>query len=748
MASSSQSLPVLILRSLIGIAFLGALGLVGLYLFGIAGTETEVEPKPASRPSDDFQVLGEGFHFALNEGDRTVFEIEGSQQRSDRKGLVFLQNVMILVDRDEGRYRISAETAEYNPENHKATLRGGVELEGPESRKLHAEVLDIDGTGEQMFAPEGARFSSGSSLRGRSDYLEVVMEQERYLLRGGVVLQGDGKGEEPRFRLESDELVLNHSKGLGEATGNVIVKTDTAKLIGQRLYLTLDPESGEPTLLRLQLGVNVELSPKAVDPSITTVSRMTGLSLRLELDPATGDPTSLLLKGLPKTPARFRQEIATGELRTVVATQISVEFLKGVPRSADLSGPVLMQNNRVGDRPDEARNASGNDANLTFDRNGEVSTFRLVGRVNLRDGEIRGEGREAVFEQNLEGFEITGTPARVTSPSGEIEALYLRYATDIDVLQAENEVLATFDEQKGKKGKASQPSMGFGSSDQPMRVQSEAATFRSGGDLAHFEGNVRAWQGDATILADTLTGDQARGRLTASGGVRTLWTPPPPTAEELEKAAREAASEDPDDETVLRKRNPQGRMSVIAGQMIYEEGAGHLAYSGGVRADQDGSSLRCDRMNLALDEKSKAREMICMDNVDIDDSINQIALKGDRAIYDLENGMVEVFGNPVEMTDGTGAKVGGAHRLDYSFDAGSVYMVSAPNEEVLVGEAAGPGIRGAVFSGPGKDSPGDQTVPLTTAEREAREAAAAALMEEGTDNSETQAPQTAPEPQP
>ncbi len=182
-----------VFRALIGLAFLAALGLVALYLFGIAGKEEATEARAAERSTEgDFQVLGEGFHFALNEGNKTVFEIEGSQQRSDRNGLTYLQDVTIVVDRDEGRYRVKAASAYYDPESHNAKLEGAVELEGPESRTLKAETLDIDGEGEGMVARQGASFTSGSNMSGRSDYLETSMSPERYVLRGGVVLQGSG----------------------------------------------------------------------------------------------------------------------------------------------------------------------------------------------------------------------------------------------------------------------------------------------------------------------------------------------------------------------------------------------------------------------------------------------------------------------------------------------------------------------------------------------------------------------------
>ncbi len=516
----------------------------------------------------------------------------------------------------------------------------------------------------------------------------------------------------------------------------MIVETENARLIGQRLYLTLDPESGEPNLLRLMHGINVELNRGDENASdalesgaiVAGVTRMTGTSLQTVLDPRTGDPTSLVLKGLRRTPARFRQELVGGNVRALAATEMHVAFANGTPSNALLQGPVQMRESRQEDGVESNRNASGENAEITFDSKGEIDVFRLRGEVRLTDGRVRATGDEAVFARSLEGFEVTGSPARAFAESGDIEASHLRYAADIDVLQAETDVVATFIEKQGRKPKQR---LGFGGGDQPMRVQSEAATFRSGGDLVHFEGNVRAWQGESTLLTETMTGDQARGRVTASGGVRTLWTPPPsppedPTpvavAEEATAAISDADGEDA--EEGRKARRPQGRMSVIARQMVYEEGSGYLAYSGNVRVDQEGSSLSCERMNLELDENSKAQKMICQEQVDIDDPLNGMRLKGERAIYDLENGMVEVFGSPVEMTDGTGTKVAGAHRLDYSFDAGTAYMVSAPNQGVLQGEAAAPGLRGAVYVGPGQDRPGDITVPLSEEERKALEEAA------------------------
>ena len=164
-----------------------------------------------------------------------------------------------------------------------------------------------------------------------------------------------------------------------------------------------------------------------------------------------------------------------------------------------------------------------------------------------------------------------------------------------------------------------------------------------------FRGDVRAWQGESLLRAAELRGDeQGEKRLTAKGGVKSLWVP-----------AKEPANQN------------QTPIEVTANELLYRETAGVLTYTGNVRVEQQARTLVCRELEVELDEDGGAKRMTCTGDAKLTDTVAGRTIEGERAIYRLDERRIEMFGTPVAVRDRDGNRVQG-QRLDYYVDDGRV----------------------------------------------------------------------------
>src|SRR5688572_15366494 len=125
MATTRHQIVIRLLRGSLALGLLLFVALVALYLFGREG-RPEPEHIASDPANDDFAVRGEGFEFALTKGDKVVFEIRGREQKSDRSGKVFLEDVLIAMERGGGTYRVQGKSAIYDQGTQEARLQGQV----------------------------------------------------------------------------------------------------------------------------------------------------------------------------------------------------------------------------------------------------------------------------------------------------------------------------------------------------------------------------------------------------------------------------------------------------------------------------------------------------------------------------------------------------------------------------------------------------------------------------------------------
>src|SRR4030095_8562522 len=163
------------------------------------------------------------------------------------------------------------------------------------------------------------------------------------------------------------------------------------------------------------------------------------------------------------------------------------------------------------------------------------------------------------------------------------------------------------------------------------------------------------------LLAPELKGDKEADQLAATGGVKTLWFPSKEQAQKTTGAPRKGAA-------AAGQRTP---IQVLAADMSYQQKAGVLVYTGNVRVDQEGKTLSCQRLQVDMGEDHQAETMTCTGDTKLNDPKVGRRVEGQRAVYHVDQRQVDIFGDPVVMSDRDGNQVRGK-RAVYFIDDGKV----------------------------------------------------------------------------
>ena len=684
--ANAHTVVVRVLRSILALAFLGSLGVVGLYLFGRQGRPEEMVPAGVAaeeETEDQFTVISEGFEFALTRGDAVIFEIRGDEQRAAQDGRIFLKKVFISMDRGDGNYQVQADEALYNPRNQNSRLEGEVFLSGPGGMSIQSDWLRLQGEGREVLARGGVRFSSKRQFQGRADELHGNLDTNELRLLGAVRVRTLRDAKIP-IRMETDALEYSEEGGRIDASGGVSFESGEDHLQAQSLFVLFDPESREVSQVELAGAVDAQMRTGGVlaagDPDGSADEgggselQMSGDLLNLHFDAASGDADGLLLSGSTR-PAVVEQRQADGSHARLHVSSLIGVFENGVLAAGELGGPLHIVQAEAGSTP---RQANADRGAVRFQRDtGQLATLDLEGDVSLSEEEIQASGDEAFIEFASGRVEIVGDLARAVHAKGTLDMPRLVFQRGTGLVQAHQGVKAVLDRGGEAIGGLN---VGGEKSGEPVYVEADEILLYSDPDSALFRGRVRAWQGASTLFADELRGASEPSSLWATGRVRTLVIPP---AEEagaapIEKPVvvvdREPGEQGEDD---VPAAVPTGPLNITADEMIFVESENKVVYRGSVLAVRDWAALECEELSVLLDEETnEARQMQLEREVRIDDGRNKRILEGELALYDPNGTEIELFGDPVKVNDGQGGMMEGGRHFIYDFETGGMRLTS------------------------------------------------------------------------
>jgi LPS export ABC transporter protein LptC/lipopolysaccharide transport protein LptA len=659
------------LRSLLLAALVLAVAAVaGLYLFGRAGKRTGKRPAEVeTQAAKGVTLIGEDFDYTFTDKERPVFRIKGDSIRADREGTIFLDGVGVtFYDLQGSPYHVESKQASFNRSSNEGLLQGDVVLKGPSQLELRTTQLQIAENGRALTCPQPVEIRYVGQYVVNGDTLRVDLPDEVFILEGKARVASLPGAEQP-VAGKAERAVYERHRKLLRIEGSAQLSRGTQHLQAQRISAYLSDDEASLVFVRGMWDVaGQSAGPKAADGS-STVVRFSGKDLAVMLQPQGNQVREVDLEGAAQSHAMF-ETVGGGIQRTLHALRLEGSLEQGVLSHAEAFGGVdiheALRNQRTADGKPYVREAHGQHADASFRPDGHLAAATLVDQVTFQDPQVTAAGNRAEVSFDDNHGTLFGTPVTAQSPKGKLNAPRIVYDTARQIMHAQGGVRALL-EQAADSTLAGSP---LGEGEGPVHVEAKEAFWRQAPSSFVFRGDVRAWRGENLLLGEELLGEKEQDRLTATGGVKTLWIPTDQAPDPAEKTAKPAKTAGAAGARSEVKRSP---IQVVASEMVYQQGARLLTYTGAVRVEQEGKTLNCQKLDVQMNEKKKPEKMTCSGQAKLNDPKAGRTIEGSTAVYLLDKKQVEFTGDKVTMRDKEGNQVQG-RRVLYSIEDGKVQV--------------------------------------------------------------------------
>jgi lipopolysaccharide export system protein LptA len=527
-------------------------------------------------------------------------------------------------------------------------------------------------------------------------------------LEGGVTLHDEGTG----FDLEIPSVEIDQVNGVVRSLGAVVVKstmwTGTAAAVVYSLVdrpaeiFGLSVEGADGAHLEARHAL-IETDSRTMSLDGDVVARQGGMGLQA--------PVLTLVRG---STGRIESATASPSVQGTMSSSAGAGSFAahearatwgqlGEVMSVSLTGEASVQHTRgqiVADRI-EAHSESGTPGYL-LEATGQVqmsgSTKRGLGHLtcgtmharldpagNLRDGQAAGnvafdgEGTSGeAAEASFTTLDAAGSATLRSSPDRRARVANARTRIVADTitsdlrgvkLVAAGRVESTLLPAASGKD-AGGPAM-FASGEAVHFVSASLESTNTGGRLL-FRGDVRGWQGERSLSADSVEMIQDGEILDATGGVATRWP----------RLEGRAASE--------------ADFVQIAAQRLAYRGSSHRAeYTGSVRVRQAEGWLEAPKLIALLAEGGRGvREVQAQDGVRFEyrapgeQGVPTTATgDGDRVVYDTGERVLRLFGDKGPATIRNTGPTGGTtvgRVLRYHLDTGALEVESGERDRAII----------------------------------------------------------------
>ena len=193
-------------------------------------------------------------------------------------------------------------------------------------------------------------------------------------------------------------------------------------------------------------------------------------------------------------------------------------------------------------------------------------------------------------------------------------------------------VMVPASDQGGAAAKDKPHRAGMLKQDQPVYAMSAALDYDSASRLAVYTSVAptlaRLWQGDTTIMGETITVDDSTGNLTAKG-----------------KVASTLMLEQRNEKTTALERMPSMASST---DLLYEDGQRRATYTGNAHVAGPQGDLRAVKIELYLKEGGSELDKVeGYDTVSMKDAAR--VATGDRLTFFNDDGRYVMVGGPVKI---------------------------------------------------------------------------------------------------
>lgn len=624
---------VRVLRIALPIAFIAFLAILYISWDVTRSPQRRVAPQPVTstqRPNDEPQIEGRAFRDVQTIGGRVVSEIVAERVVSFKSGWTTLEGVTLTLHRENGlKYVIACPSAEFNSSTKEAEAKGGVRVTSTDGIEIktaeirydgarltndipvefkvdrwngRAGALDLDVQGETLrlhktvtadMAPQlpGEELMT---LRGAESFFKrrenlVEFKDQVQLDRGADSLRADFMVG--RFTQDRKQLV--GVEGTGHTVINMSSKVQPGEDFGGRKEITAD-------------AFNTEVGP---DGRINAINCISAENM-----------ARAVLEGAP------RREIVARGFRVALSNRAVSEI------KADWQ--VVMK--ELGADP---RQITTEHATVWFDAGTRrARAAYLEGAFRYTDPKNSATAFRANYDITGDKIVLTTDPgwqATVIADGQTIKAKQIEFSPRGGMARAAGAVIAQL-VSKGKSGGGPSADVtNLFPSGKPVFVNSDELLMRQAQKIAQFQGNVRAWQDNNTILANEMQMQGNGDSVTARGNVRTTLYNASTTAE-----ARKAPVKSTSDQLIARRNDK--RIELIGNVTLVDETR----------------TLKSEKANILLDDNRKIQRMEAENNVSVVDTSSGRKGNGNKMIYQVDKKMIYMFGKPATLSDPKGGVSG------------------------------------------------------------------------------------------
>lgn len=637
-----------LLLLLLGIAMVGTIGvMLAAHRFASRSQPPKLaETTTVSDLDDEDLYQGEGLEYRIGFEGKPSYIIRAESIREDRAETAHLTDVSLELFRDNGEVvKVRSNEAAHNHRNKDTKLEGDVFVDGV-GIELETRTLLVGREGQSLVSTTPVALRYPPNLAGRASNLKVNLDQEHYILDGGVHLHSTPASPFP-FKLDATKLIHERATHVIRALGKVHLERGTDVIEADSLVVTFDEAMRNIRSVRARHDV---IATVFADSGLgADRMRVTGDGLVVRFDPPTGAARRIEVEGEIAVLERNGADLI---VQRFIGTEITADLAGGNLRTVDgVGAPVTLTESL--DMPDEPyllKQACSDHLVMHFATGGAAHQLRLEGQVELADRDVYiSGGNQAQIDFKTEIMRLSGTPVSLYHEDGQVTAPGFVYHGNDRRIEGAGGVSAVLDDRAGRLLRATP----LGSGEGPVQVESESATWTLAPAKFLFEDNVRAWRGPNIIFANQLRGEETEQRIAASGDVSTSWVP------------RSFETED------------GGPIEVSADQMVYDRLRNQLVYTDNVDALQADRTMRCNELVVELASgSSTARRMRCQGDVTLDDPTLGRKVEGDTAIYAFVDDLIEVTGDPVTVHE-TGSTLT-CRYFSYDIETGAVEVRSTP----------------------------------------------------------------------
>jgi Uncharacterized protein conserved in bacteria len=311
---------------------------------------------------------------------------------------------------------------------------------------------------------------------------------------------------------------------------------------------------------------------------------------------------------------------------TITAPRFDCDFYEGnnartctaARKTKTVQEPMIPSQNRG------VRNLTAEKLTANFNRNTQdIERLDAEGNAKFTEFDRTGIAGQMSFTQadgvvRLRGGEPTVWDSRARAKASEID-----WDTRNDKSFLRGKVSTTYYSQKQTGG-----AMPFGEVSAPVYVTSDRADFDHRAETGVYYGNVRAWQENNYVRADTLTVNQKTRRMDGEGKVQSL----------LYNAKRKEGD-----------KEINQPVYAAADRMTYTDENRLLRYEGNVDIRQGADRIMSGVADIFLNERNEVAKTVAQRNVVITQPNRRAT--GDYAQYTATDEVVILRGNPASVED-------------------------------------------------------------------------------------------------